>query len=331
MASIVPVSVHASQFPEQVQSELLASLRSRQINHKFHYDSLKQSQKWLALHNAYSPARTEADVAAAYDRSFGVAANRLSKGPVHVISLGCGGGQKDVRLLKMLTATGNEVFYTAADVSLALVLTAREAAARVLPESHCSGLVCDLAAAGDLPEVLSRAADRCLFTFFGMLPNFEPDVILPQLARLLRPVDWLLLSANLSPGDDYSAGLRHILPQYDNELTRDWLLTFLLDLGVEKTDGEIHFNIEDVQTRGGTLKRVTAYFHFLHDREIRVGLERFEFRQGENVRLFFSYRHTPALVQALVRAHGFTMICEFLAVSREEGAFLAKPAASAAS
>ena len=46
------VVVHSSQFPENVSRGLLESLRSRKINHKFHYDSYKQAQKWLALHEA---------------------------------------------------------------------------------------------------------------------------------------------------------------------------------------------------------------------------------------------------------------------------------------
>ena len=40
---------------------------------------------------------------------------------------------------------------------------------------------------------------------------------------------------------DYAAGVKKILPQYDNALTRDWLLTFLLDLGVERSNGELSF------------------------------------------------------------------------------------------
>ena len=66
-----------------------------------------------------------------------------------------------------------------------------------------------------------------------MIPNFEPQVILPKLASLVRPADFLLFSANLAPGKNYAAGMKKILPQYDNAPTRDWLMTFLLDLGVE--------------------------------------------------------------------------------------------------
>ena len=70
MSSLVQVAIHASQFPENVRRDLLESLRTRRVNHKFHYDSVKQTQQWLALHQAFSPSRTDADCAATYDRSF---------------------------------------------------------------------------------------------------------------------------------------------------------------------------------------------------------------------------------------------------------------------
>ena len=62
--------IHASQFPEKVRRDLLESLRARRVNHKFHYDSIKQTQKWLALHQEYSPTRNDADCRAVYETSF---------------------------------------------------------------------------------------------------------------------------------------------------------------------------------------------------------------------------------------------------------------------
>src|SRR5882762_2601344 len=109
MKSIANVAIHASQFPENVRRDLLASLRTRRVNHKFHYDSVKQTQKWLALHQACSPSRTDPDCAAIYNRSFAAAAARIEAPCAHVIGLGCGGGQKDARLLKLLCDRGKQV------------------------------------------------------------------------------------------------------------------------------------------------------------------------------------------------------------------------------
>src|SRR5271154_2830276 len=164
MSNSVNVAIHASQFPENVRRDLLESLRARKINHKFHYDSVKQTQKWLALHQIYSPSRNDAACQAIYENSFEAAAAKIKSKNVHVIGLGCGGGQKDTRLLKLLKSPGKEIFYTPCDVSNAMVLVARQTALAVLPEKNCFPFVCDLATVNDL-WVGRRVGDPI---FFGM-------------------------------------------------------------------------------------------------------------------------------------------------------------------
>ena len=318
MPSSAQVTIHPSQFPENVRLDLLASLRTRRMNHKFHYDSIKQTQKWLALHQIYSPTRNDADCLAVYEKSFAAAA-QIPPPRVHVIGLGCGGGQKDTRLLKLLQDTGKEVSYTPCDVATAMVLVARQAALAVMPEKNIFPFVCDLAAADDLPTTLATRHPS-LVTFFGMIPNFEPQMILPRLASLVRPQAWLLFSANLAPGADYAAGVKKILPQYDNAPTREWLLTLLLDLGVERGDGKIQFQIWDDAASG--LKRVEASFHFTHPRQIEIAAEKFGFAVGESIRLFFSYRYTPERVRMALARHGLKVREQWITESGEEGVFL---------
>jgi|SRR5882724_913141 len=332
MKSIASVLIHKSQFPENVRRDLLQSLRSRKINHKFHYDSIKQTHKWLALHQIYAPSRSDKNVHAIYKQSFEAAVAKIKSRSVHVIGLGCGGGQKDTRLLKLLKTRGKVVFYTPCDVSVAMVLTARQTAFAVLPKGNCFPFVCDLATAnfnwegrrvGD-PDLFGTAARRPfpkIVTFFGMIPNFEPQDILPKLASLIRPKDFLLFSANLAPGKNYDAGMEKILPQYDNVPTRDWLMTFLPDLGVEKRDGKLCFEIETAQNG---LKRVVADFHFKRARQIGVEGRTFNFKSGETIRLFFSYRYTPEHVRKILAAHKLEICGQWIAKSEEEGVFLCR-------
>jgi L-histidine N-alpha-methyltransferase len=344
MSSAVNVTIHASQFPEKVRRDLLESLRVRQVNHKFHYDSVKQTQKWFALHQAYSPSRNDADCQAVYEQGFKVATAKIKTPRVHVIGLGCGGGQKDTRLLKLLKKAGREIFYTPCDVSTAMVLVARQTVLAVMPENNCFPFVCDLATADDLLEAFDqiiwegrRVGDpnfsgtaarhpsqegTRLVTFFGMIPNFEPEIILPKLASLVRPKDFLLFSANLAPGREYAAGVKKVLPQYDNPLTRDWLMTFLLDLGVGHNDGELRFKIEDDRANG--LKRIVAGFHFTRARWIEVDGERFDFHAGESIRLFFSYRYTPERVCKVLARFGLEVCDQWTTKSEEEGVFLVR-------
>lgn len=324
MSSVANVCFHRSQFPDAVRRDLLESLRTRRVNHKFHYDSVKQTQKWLALHQACSPSRNDPDCAAVYESAFAAAVEQFNASRIHMIGLGCGGGQKDTQLLKQLVAPGKEITYTPCDVSTTMVLVARSAALSVLPEDKCFPLVCDLLSIEDLPAVVEQhvpAEAARLITFFGMIPNFEPAQVLPKLASLVRPGDALLFSANLAPGPDYNAGVQRILPQYDNEPTRDWLMTFLFDLGVERGDGELRFSILECPPGGG-LERVEANFHFTNSRTVEIEAERFEFRVGESIRLFFSYRYTLHLVRGLLRGNAIEVQEQWITKSEEEGVFL---------
>lgn len=325
MSSVVHVAIHASQSPENVRRDLLVSLRTRYANHKFHYDSVKQTQKWLALHQVYAPSRNDADCIATYDRAFAAAVGRIRSSQVHLIGLGCGGGQKDTRLLKLLRAADEEIFYTPCDVATAMVLVARQTALTAVPAENIFPFVCDLATADDLPDVIVQSPvprGPRLITFFGMIPNFEPDEVLPKLASLVRPGDWLLFSANLAPGADYAAGVRQILPQYANPLTAEWLITFLLDLGVERADGEVLFQIEEVAATG--LLRVVASFHFLRRRPVKVEDERFEFEVGDSFRIFFSYRFTADRVRTALGRYDLEVCEHWLTQSEEEGVFLCR-------
>lgn len=322
MSTTANVAIHSSQFPEQIRRDLLESLRSRQIAHKFHYDSVKQTQKWLALHQHFSPSRNDEQCRAIYESSFVAAAKQIKSKKIHVIGLGCGGGQKDSRLIRALKRRAHEIRYTPCDVASAMVLTARATAMPILSETRIFPLVCDLQTATDLPSVFTSHREhgaRRIVTFFGMIPNFEPNDILPKLALLIRPKDILLFSANLAPGNSYSAGTKRILPQYDNDLTRNWLLTFLTDLGISKNDGSLHFEIEDAQA---SLKRIGVYFRFKRARQIKIDDDSFAFDAGERIRLFFSYRYTPDRVRALLSAHKLKVHGQWIAGSGEEGVFL---------
>jgi L-histidine N-alpha-methyltransferase len=327
MPSLAQISVHPSQFPENVRRDLIESLRLRKINHKFHYDSVKQAHRWLALHNAYSPFVTDVDCAAVYDRAFEAVSEKLPPCAAHIIGLGCGGGQKDVRLLRLLAKCGRETFYTPADVSSAMVLIARQAALEVIKEQNCFPLVLDLATTDDLPSTFQRLSVKNatrLVTFFGMLPNFEPKFLLTALGALIQRGDHLLLGANLAPGLDYGAGVKRILPLYDNDLTREWLITFLMDLGVTREDGRMKFVIEDDETG---LKRITAYFDFERRRDIQTESEHFAFNPDDSIRLFFSYRHTPKLIHSLFTPLGLEIVDQWVNPSEEEGVFLLRRSA----
>ena len=314
------VFIDRSQFPEAVRRDLIDSLRTRAINPKFHYESHKQAAKWLALHEAVSPARRDPSCLQIYDEAFIAAVGSLEAPSIHLVGLGCGGGLKEARLLELLRERDRGIACTLCDVSLPLVLIAREAASLAMGKSECHTIVCDLGTTKDLAGVLDgiNGAIPRLITLFGIIPNFEPGPLLSRVSDLLRPNDFLLLSANLAPGTDYARGVEAVLPQYDNALTRNWLLTFLFDLGFERDDGTLRFTIE---TNANGLRRITAGFDLKCSREIKVYGETVGFDAGEQIRLFFSYRHTPPTIRSLLEEHKIKLTGEWLNDAGEEGVF----------
>jgi L-histidine Nalpha-methyltransferase len=316
------VLVDRSQFPDNVRKELLDSLSKRSLNHKFHYESYKQATKWLSLHEAYSPSRTDSSCARMYEDAFRALAAMDLAEHVEVVSLGCGGGQKEIQLLKALQKEVQTVSCVMSDVSLPLVLAAQSDALQIIPTEHCRAIVCDLATAQNLPAIFENQQGRqSIVTAFGIIPNFEPCTLLDRISSLFRSNDLMLLSANLAPGQDYDAGVRSVLPQYDNPLTRDWLITFLLDVGFEIEDGEIVFGI---QTDELALQRITAHFHLSRDRRIRVLGENFSFRRGESIQIFFSYRHTVSGLKSLFRQHGIQSLRHWTNLAGDEAVFLCR-------
>ena len=316
--SPVAVTVHPSCFPDRTRAAYLESFRTRRMNHRFHYESEKQAQQWLALHEAYSPARTDDDCLKTYERAFSETAKIIPAKNTALVSLGCGGGQKDLSLLKALKSS----HYFPSDVSLPLALTAHARATKTLPITSTPFLI-DLPAAPDLGpflDTITPSETTRIIAFFGMLPNFEPAEVLPILSAALRPGDFLIASANLAPGPDYRAGVQKILPLYDNPLTRRWLATSLTDAGLELSPNEIQFTIAEVNN----LLRIEAQHRFTTPQQIRLDHETFTYAPNDPFRLFYSYRHTPNLLRALFQKHQLQITYQWITSSAEEGIFFAE-------
>jgi hypothetical protein len=111
-----------------------------------------------------------------------------------------------------------------------------------------------------------------------------------------------------------------VLPLYDNETTRDWLMILLLDLGIDRNDGVLRIIAE---TSNLPLRRITAYFDFKHARTIEVDSLRFDFLPGDSLRLFFSYRYTPSLLRAVMTRYDLEVNGEWVSPSGDEAVFLA--------
>ena len=160
-----------------------------------------------------------------------------------------------------------------------------------------------------------------ILTFFGMIPNFHPEHIVPKLAMLLQSGDLLLASANLAPGSDYIAGVQAVFAQYDNPLTKDWLQTTLLDAGVDPAAGQLSFAVAGGSAELGA-SRITAVFKPFADIRLSIGGQPILWPAQQPVQLFFSYRYTTNMIKNSFATHGIEVLQAFESTTQEEGVYL---------
>jgi hypothetical protein len=322
----VSVAIHPSLFPEAVHARLRASFQTRRIHGAFHYDTARRAHRWMAVHATHSPAVTADDARSIYDEAARESVAALEPGQWGCIGLGCGSGHKEARVVAALAAQGSSVTYLPLDVSVPLVLISREAALAQVPKLKVHPIAADLTDVSDLSAVIDSLVPSGVgrfFTLFGMLPNFEPEFIFGRMASWLRLGDRMLFSANLAPGPELEAGVRTVLPQYDNPETQAWLRTILEDHGVAADAGSVVFHIEPVDGFPGCA-RITADWVVARSSELVLDRESFPLLPGERLRLFFSCRHTPGSIEFGLRSQGLRLAQSWIAGSGEEGVFSAE-------
>lgn len=320
------LTFHESQYPEQVALQCRQGLRARRLPGRLLYDSPAQAQRWLAYHQACSPSRTEPELLALYERSFQAAIGALPERPLHYVSLGCGGGNKDALFVRRALDRGGALHVSPTDTSAALVLETMIRLQAALPTLSASPLVVDLAIAPDLGPWLAQqeVGGACrVFGCFGIIPNFDHAALLAYLRRLMRPDDLLLLSANLSPGPYGSAAAQPILPQYDNPLAHAWFTGLLDSLGF--ADADLKLTIQPRPLReDGHIWRIQADAYVLQDVQLTLYEESFDFREGEALEVFFSNRFTPAALPRILGDAGFNVSQTWVLESQEEGIYLCR-------
>ncbi|NER51960.1 MAG: L-histidine N(alpha)-methyltransferase, partial [Symploca sp. SIO1A3] len=146
------IYIHPSQFPGQVYQDYLASFSAQQINHKFHYDSVKQSQKWLKIHETFSPARQDQSCIDAYAKCFQKTAEVLADDSLslNLIGLGSGGGEKDKLLVSHISHGNRALTYYPVDVSSSLSIISAQKVRKAFPDVDVQPIVCDLLQSDDL-------------------------------------------------------------------------------------------------------------------------------------------------------------------------------------
>ena len=351
-----PIPVHESARPERLNAALLAALRARRVPGRWLYEGAEQARRWLAYHQACSPSRADGEMARLYDAAFawavrlvmeqsgagtvgggtvgGGGARNTGGGGLQAVSLGCGGGEKDARLLaaarrqmeagwrapdKSAPAPAQAALrYFPLDASPALVGEAARHVAGSFPDLPIHPLVADLAAAPDLGG-WPAAGGAALFTCFGMVPNFAA-VEFPRYVRgLLGAGDGLLISANLSP-EGMEADRAAILPQYDNALALRWYGGALEALGFSPHRLELAVGARALAPDGSAWQ-IVVEAELTGHASLNLAGEEVTFEAGERIEVFFSNRFTRQAFEQVLAQAGLRVEQAWVHASGEEGIF----------
>jgi uncharacterized SAM-dependent methyltransferase len=320
------VCVHESASPESTRRRLVAALKDHRIDPVLLYSGLRQASRWIALHKAVSPAQLDPDCVAIYDRAFTHIAQQATANVLHVVSLGCGDGAKDVNCLRLIRKAEKTVIYTPCDLSLEMVLTAYENATSALRGLQSNPFLCEVGACSTLPASLKSfdpaGTDRIVL-FLGTIHNYDPQKILRSLLYVLRSQDRLLIGANLASAVRYEETLKTILLQYDNAPTRLWLFGALSELGLDEKDGDLLFELKPTPNQT-QLKTIEVDFVFRQKKNIRLFDEEFSFDAGDKLKVFTSTRFTKASLLSVFESAGLRLEAEWIAQTEEEGLFLCR-------
>jgi len=279
------IPIHALLTENDLADEFVSAFRARRLPEKFFYWFPLSVRAWLALcsDGAYRNfVRSRSLIA----RSAAELARLFPPGPLEVLSLGAGQGDKDLILLEGLREHGVRVSYVPLDTSQALLEMACGGALRARFPAY--GIKADFTR----PEHLAALAPepetprRLVLLIGNTLGAFDPLAAARELARLLRPGDRLLVDGEIYAGDATVAG-------YDNPLNRRFAWAPLHAVGIRDADGDLVFEAKDDPRLPG-LHFIPKHFRARQDVEAQTGGEVLRLARGERLDMSHSYKYAAA-------------------------------------
>src|SRR5881409_410484 len=278
------ISIHALLTENALADEFVSAFRARRFAEKFFYWFPLSVRAWLALcsDGAYRNYERSRSLIA---RSSDDLARYIPPGPVDVLSLGSGQGDKDLLLMNALRGHGVRVSYVPVDTSQALLELACQGALAV--GLATLGIKADVTRAGHLAALAAdpETPPRLVLLIGNTLGAFDPIAAAGELARLLRAGDLLLVDGELYAGDATMAG-------YDNPLNRRFAWAPLHAVGVRDEDGDLRFEAKDDPRLPG-LHLIPKHFHAGRDIAALMGGELLRLSQDDRLDMSHSYKYAP--------------------------------------
>jgi len=260
------ISIQALLTENELADDFVASFRARRLAERFFYWFPLSVRAWLALcsDGAYRNFVRSRSLIAQSARDL---ARSTQPGPLEVLSLGSGQGDKDLLLLEALRENGSRVSYVPVDASLALLeMACGGAQGAGFP---ALGIKADFSRAEHLATLAADAESppRLILLVGNTLGAFDPIAEVRALRGLLRREDVLL-----------------------NPLNRRFAWAPLAAVGIGEADGEIVFE-DTADPRMPGLHPLSKHFLARRDVAALLGGESLALSAGERVAMNHSYKY----------------------------------------
>jgi len=304
------IAIQAVLTENELADEFVAAFRARSFAEKFFYWFPLSVRAWLALcsDGAYrNYARSRSLIA----ESSHDLAHHIPPGPLEVLSLGSGQGDKDLLLMNALRGHGVRISYVPVDSSQALLELACQGAASA--GLAAQGIKADVTRGDHLAALAAdpETAPRLVLLLGNTLGAFDPIAAAHALRALLRPQDLLLVDGEIYAAQETLAG-------YDNPLNRRFAWAPLDALGITEADGELVFeDRSDARLPG--LHALAKHFRATRDVAARMGGEALTLAAGERLAMNHSYKYDVSTFLRILTDAGLTVRWQG---TSEDGRFL---------
>jgi len=168
-----------------------------------------------------------------------------------------------------------------------------------------------------------------LFSILGnTFCNYEPEFILKLVYENLEQGDLFFFDASLlpdpGPGEDAQSAKKSVLGINSSRENALFNIYPLLQYGMAPEDFDFELLLSHVDSKIGPLCRTQKSLNILKDTGITVGLQTVSFREGDIIRMGFTYKYTYDQVIASLEVSGFEILKSFLSKDRASAIFLAK-------
>jgi Uncharacterized conserved protein len=156
--------------------------------------------------------------------------------------------------------------------------------------------------------------------------NYEPEFILQLVHENLEQGDLFFFDANLLPteGTEAQSVRRSVLGTYASRENALFNMYPLLQYGMAPEDFDFELLLAHVNSRIGGVYRTKKSLYILKDTELKIGTETIGLREGDIIRMGFTYKYTYDQITAFLEICGFEILKAFLSENRANVIILAK-------